>query len=561
VEGLMSFLLAARCIDDRVKMLKHTLFVILLGFTCGSGFAQETGALGAPDPPSLGFDDGDGQSGTEKAESSDDEPRARGSFDSMLKDFEKRVDKSEKDFKRLAKAQEERWKKLDKQLEESSEKVEEKFEKQDESWEKQTELWDEQEETNSSISKALKKAVVSGTSGTKSMKIVGRVHADYWGYPRATDGINLLETGDPNVSPQDRIGFRRMRFGVRGDVNDLMEYRIEMEFAGGNASEFRDAWLGFKEVGWVGKVLIGNQKRPYGLDHLNSSRHNVFLERPFVIESFNQDARRLGICAYNNTEDLAWNWRYGVYNQHLMQNSGQYISDHMQGEIAGRIANTAWYDETSGGRGYAHWAVSGTVAWPDGTGGPFESNEARFRHRPEARSINRWLNTDRIDGADTYELLGLEGVVNLGSLQMVAEYQTIFMQRDAGFDDVTLHGGYVYLSYFLTGEHMPWKRTSGTIDRVKPFENFFLLKGCDGCTVRGKGAWQIAARYSYADFNDADVLGGVGNSVTLGLNWLWNPNARMQFNYIFGDVQDVGVDGVPTSGDYQIVGTRVMIDF
>jgi len=71
-----------------------------------------------------------------------------------------------------------------------------------------------------------------------------------------------------------------------------------MEFAGGNDSEFRDAYIRVKDVSWLQTVLIGNQKRPYGLDHLNSSRHNVFLERPFVIEAFNQDARRLGIVSY-----------------------------------------------------------------------------------------------------------------------------------------------------------------------------------------------------------------------------------------------------------------------
>lgn len=465
-----------------------------------------------------------------------DPPKKRGSFDSMLKDLEKRAEKSEEAYEKFV-------------------------EKQDEKWEKQDEKWDDQKEKNSDFSASLKKAVVSGTSNTKSMKIVGRVHADYWGYPSSDAGINLIETGDPNISPQDRIGFRRMRFGVRGDVNDLMEYRIEMEFAGGNASEFRDAWLGFKEVGWLGKILIGNQKRPYGLDHLNSSRHNVFLERPFVIESFNQDARRLGIAAYNHSEDEAWNWRFGLYNQHLMQNSGQYISDHLQGEIAGRLANTAWYDETSGGRGYAHWAVSGTLAWPDGSGGPFEANQARFRHRPEARSVSRWLDTGRIAGADTYQLLNFEGAVNIGAFNITGEFQNMFMQRDTGFSDLHLRGGYVQASYFLTGEHLPWKRTSGTLDRVKPFENFFLLKGCDGCTVRGRGAWQVAARYSYADFNDEDIFGGVGESVTLGVNWYWNANARIQFNYIFGGIDDRDIGGTLTTGDYQIIGTRMMIDF
>ncbi|MDG2015356.1 MAG: porin, partial [Pirellulaceae bacterium] len=133
-----------------------------------------------------------------------------------------------------------------------------------------------------------------------------------------------------------------------------------------------------------------------------------------------------------------------------------------------------------------------------------------------------------------------------------------------GNDSVTFHGGYAQAAYFLTGEHMPWDRKTGTLGRIKPFENFFSVCDCDGFLQRGLGAWQVAARCSYADFSDQDINGGVGRSLTLGLNWYWNPYARMQFNYIFGNISDRGVPptAAPTvDGDYQIAGLRFMIDF
>ena len=107
------------------------------------------------------------------------------------------------------------------------------------------------------------------------MKVVGRVHVDYWGFPQSEPGIDALEGGPDG--PQDRLNFRRMRFGVRGNLPANMEYRIEMEFAGGNNSEFRDAWLGWNDLPILQKLLIGNQKRPYGLDHLN----RIFPHRGF----------------------------------------------------------------------------------------------------------------------------------------------------------------------------------------------------------------------------------------------------------------------------------------
>ncbi|MEE2707728.1 MAG: porin [Planctomycetota bacterium] len=425
--------------------------------------------------------------------------------------------------------------------------------------------------------KKVKTALQPGHSESK-MRVVGRVHADYWGFPGDSPGVNIIEStrdigggtaGNPLVTPQDRLGFRRVRFGVRGTLPANMEYRIEMEFAGGNNSEFRDAWLGWNDLPFLRKLLIGNQKRPYGLDHLNSSRYNVFMERPWVIESFNQDARRLGMCSYGVSEDQNWNWRYGVYNQRLVQDEGNYVSDHLQLQFAGRLANTIWYDECSGGRGYAHWAVSGTLANPDGTGGGARAaNEARFRHRPEARSSRRWLDTGRIAGADTYGMLGLEAVLNVGPMSIVGEYQFMNVDRSAGFGNaVSLHGGYVYASYFLTGEHRPWSRKSGTLGRVIPFENAFWVRTCDGCTGGGWGAWEIAARYSYADFNDENIAGGIGQSVTIGVNWYLSPYARIQFNYIVGEILNRDANNnnalAPNivSGNFDIIGLRAMVDF
>jgi len=422
------------------------------------------------------------------------------------------------------------------------------------------------EDDTAGIGKSLKGYAKSGHKAA-TMSVNGRIHMDMWNFPVDSPGVNGFESGDNDISPQDRIGFRRLRFGVKGDLPCNMVYKIEMEFAGGEESEFRDAYLGWEELPHLHTLLFGNQKRPYGLDHLNSSRYNVFIERPFIIEAFNQDARRFGICSYGVSDDLAWNWRYGVFNQRLIQDEGNYTSDHFQAQIAGRLANTIWYDECSDGRGYAHWAISGT--WADtaqnaATDNFADSgiNEARFRHRPEARTVSRWIDTGVIAEATDYTLIGAEGVVNLGPLQTVGEYQVVLLDRETG-SDLQFQGGYFYLSYFITGEHIPWDRESGTLGRVEPFENFFLVDRCRGGVGRGLGAWQLAARYSYADLSDDDIQGGVGSSFTFGMNWYWTPYARMQLNYIIGDIRENAENAVGgyDAGYYQIVGTRLMVDF
>jgi phosphate-selective porin OprO/OprP len=385
------------------------------------------------------------------------------------------------------------------------------------------------------------------------MQLFGRIHLDYWAFPNTDETLFPLEGGNP----QDRFGFRRLRLGVKGNINDNMFYKYEGEFADGVEPSYRDAYIVFSELPILNTLIIGNQKRPYGLDHLNSSRYNVFMERPFVVEAFNQDSRRLGICSYGVSENLKRNWRFGVFEEELTQTNSGYIGDHYQLELAGRLAATPWYDESSGGRGYVHFGMSGSVGVPDGRDGS-TNNQADYRTRPESRTTNRWLDTDAISGANGNYLLGLETVLNVGPVQVVGEYMRVNVdRRDLVGEDVAFDGVYVQASYFLTGEHMPWDRKRGTLARVKPFENFFMVRDCDHNVQRGLGAWQIAARYSHADLTDFDVIGGEGDSFTFGMNWYWNPYARMQFNYIYGDI-----DREPTGfGNYNVFGVRFMVDF
>ncbi|WP_350208801.1 porin [Botrimarina sp.] len=420
------------------------------------------------------------------------------------------------------------------------------------------------DELSDELDDALNLRVLNGHTGVQS-ELSGRIHLDVWGYPSSSPGVNGFATGDEDTTPQDRIGFRRMRLQASGDLAQDMLYKLEIEFAGGSDVEFRDAYLGWVDLPVLQTLLIGNQKRPYGLDHLNSSRYNVFIERPFVIEAFNQDARRLGVQSYGVSDDEVFNWRYGVFNQRLVQDEGAYISDHWQGQIAGRLASVVWWARD--GRDFCHAAVSGT--WADTDQGAATNNyagsginEANFRTRPEARTTLRWLDTGVIADATDYTLVGLEQVLNVGPLQLVSEQQSVEVRRLGG-DTVHFHGAYGYVSYFLTGEHIPWDRELGLIERVVPNENFYLVDTRCG-VKKGLGAWQVALRWSYLDLADGDIRGGDGQALTAALNWHWTPYAKLQFNYINGQINDNGANappGAPAFGDYEILGMRFAVDF
>ncbi|MCA9068365.1 MAG: hypothetical protein KDA84_05555, partial [Planctomycetaceae bacterium] len=370
----------------------------------------------------------------------------------------------------------------------------------------------------------------------------GRIHLDTWMFNTDDPGIGFFEHPATGADPEDRIFFRRIRLEAGGDVFETMLYRVQIDFHAPGTGEYKDVYIGFKELPLNHTILFGNQKRPIGLDHLNSSRFNVYMERPFTVEAFNEDARRVGACAYTYTDDYLFNIRYGLFLLENTTSSGNYVGDSLQGSGNFRVACIPWYDEASDGRGYYHCALSGMLARPDGNVDPTDSNanEGRFRTRSELRSDSRWLDTGRIAGAQWYEIIGLESMFNYGPLQVTAEQQFNWTQRDdvtAGTGpDLFFHGGYVFVSYFLTGEHIPIDRKSSTIKRTKPFENFFLVERLCGGTGTGWGAWQVALRASYLDLTNQDIQGGVGHNLTFGLNWWWTSHSRMQVNLIRGNV-------------------------
>ncbi len=405
-----------------------------------------------------------------------------------------------------------------------------------------------------------------------SLKINGRIHLDYWNFADNSDGIGFFEhpdAGNDNfgTDPEDRFFFRRIRLKFEGDLFETMTYRMQIDFNTPESGEMKDMYIGFKELPLLGTLLIGNQKRPMGLDHLNSSRFNIFIERPLVVEAFNEDARRLGIASYNHNEDQSRFWAFGLYALENISRDGKSIGDSMQLSGNARLGGSPWYDETSGGRGYFHWAISGMVARPDGDNfdGDTNANDGRFRTRGELRSDRRWIDTGRINGADWYETVGLEAMLNVGAFHAVGEFQSNWMQRDdttAGTGpDLNFHGGYFHIAYMLTGEHVPYKRKSGTIDRVKPFENFFCVDKCNGLRGGGLGAWQIGVRYSYLDLTDNDIRGGVEKNVTGGLVWYMNPYASWQFNAVYGDIDKRAAVGGFDSGHFTALGTRFRVDF
>ena len=95
--------------------------------------------------------------------------------------------------------------------------VEERLGLLEENYGQLQENYDKLQEANSALKDKMKVLATSGHGGA-TMKISGRIHLDHWAFPDDSAAVNIFENNDPAISPQDRIGFRRLRFGVGGKL-------------------------------------------------------------------------------------------------------------------------------------------------------------------------------------------------------------------------------------------------------------------------------------------------------------------------------------------------------
>ena len=111
-----------------------------------------------------------------------------------------------------------------------------------------------------------------------------------------------------------------------------------------------------------------------------------------------------------------------------------------------------------------------------------------------------------------------------------------------------LNGYYGQVSYFLTGESRPYKSSYAGFSRVKPNNNYGF---------NGKGSIELVARISKMDLSNAEK--GILDSKTIGVNWYLNPNTRVMFNYVMGELSESDEFGIITQEN--AVMMRVQIDF
>jgi phosphate-selective porin OprO/OprP len=345
-------------------------------------------------------------------------------------------------------------------------------------------------------------------------------------------------------------GFRRARLGFEGTAFKWFNYRLEVDFAG-NQVGLTDAYLQYTKIPKT-VLTLGQHKAPFGLESNNSDNYNVFLERGMFTNAFGNAGaeRRIGFsAAYAPKETI--NLAVGLFgdNESITRSSGAPVTD-TPDESWGVNGRATWEPVFDTGK-IVHLGVSGYYRTALKSGDVEDA--VRLTDRPNIRVDNGNIaDSGVITNTRSLRYGGVEAAGVFGPLTVAGEAGRLRLNR-VGAANEHFTGFYGYAAYMLTGETRPFK--GGNFDRVRPFREL----GKDGL-----GAFEVALRYDKLDLSNTPVFARVGNearSLTLGLNWYFNPFAKLMFNWVrfSGDNTPLDPVGSDTAGD--AIATRLHLDF
>ena len=450
---------------------------------------------------------------------------------------------------------------------------------------------------------------LASPDGDFAFAIGGRVQLDASGFTAGDGPAATPAAGGLNPPLSGAANLRRARLRAGGRLYESFDWASEFDFANqmtqynvsfptlvgpGSFPAMNDLWLQIRDLPILGTVRIGNQKDPYGLEHIGDSRWLTLMERSFSQDAFEgpfNDGYLPGIQLLNHAADGRVAWYVGEFKN--TANPFGFANSSGGSQTVGRLVVLPVFDPDNGrvlhlgmsGRTMGLASVPSQIDPVTGTPTGPMIRGVRFRSRGDIRNgppgpLNSIYADAGLLTGDWQNMLGVELAAASGPWSMQAEYfgSWLYGAATTGIDPINsglqpppgtplgtvfFQGGYLEAAWFLTGESRSYDLSLSRFGRPVPRHNFYRLRDPDraGRIRTSIGAWQLALRYNYLCLDDGEVHGGVLNGMTVGINWLLNPNARLYFNYDFTYRDFTNFAGADGSGGINGFGTRLAFDF
>ena len=276
---------------------------------------------------------------------------------------------------------------------------------------------------------------------------------------------------------------RRARMGARGRLTDELRYRFELDVIGMEFDPI-DFWLQWRPADSNGRLTVGHQQVPIGLDAMRGSERLFFLER--ALPTALVPGYRFG---------AQWQYRVSKRSGFTVGAFGDRLRsfDEFEVDLDGERRLTARWSQL--------FEINSNISTHVGLAFDFQHPEdetARFRARPESRLGRlRFVDTGRIDDARSITASGLEFAVFGNRWSVSGErVETRVGRKDAS--ELGFHGWSASFVWTFADDTWRYNRLRGRLSGRPPI-----------------GVWSLGIRFSAIDLDDGEIRGGNERNVTV----------------------------------------------
>lgn len=290
----------------------------------------------------------------------------------------------------------------------------------------------------------------------------------------------------------DTYGTELRRARVQGELEWGDDWKAKLGIDVSDSLKLKDAYIRYKGWDWA-NLTIGQQKEPFGLEKLTSSRNTFMIERSMVTEAL-APGRTFGAQLSGSVSQL--NWQVGLFQE---------SSDEQATAVTGRLV---WSDSDEDGNFYH---LGAAFSERDLNVGEFRINETL-----EVNTSDSLIEGDLIY-ADSLSQTGLELMWQYRGLVTMAEWQEADVESNTE-GTYEYEGGYYQMSYLMSGQNRRYKNGK--------------LKGFDA-----DKDWEFTVRYSQFELVQEQRK---SQTWSTGFNFWFDNDLVLKANYIHAKYQDEG---------------------
>ena len=335
------------------------------------------------------------------------------------------------------------------------------------------------------------------------------------------DADSIAQFGDL-ADDRERGTIRGWRFGTAGTINFDRPWLYNIagawnsfdrgfDITDEDSNEF--SFFDFSVDIPVGKAMIvrvGKQKEPVNMDR-SMTMIQIGSQERYAAADAMFPSRNVGVTLYGTTANERVAWAAGLFNDWLVE--GESLDDSAT-QTVGRVTWLPFVstDESK----LVHLGLG--IRYTDAKQG------LAYGSRPETGNMPRFVDTGTETGpfdAESSTLYNWELGFRSGPIWLMAEYSDNHIDApDSGNPNFT--GYHLSGTWSLTGEMRGYKNNRGVFDGLPIAQS--VLQG-------GRGATELALRYSSIDLTDGLITGGEMDIATLQFNWWLTQSMAVSFNY------------------------------